>query len=62
MKELADGNEVPSRVYYYLLDWNEINQWEYIFRSFKKERLCDLNLNEFKQLFLYASSEDYKYL
>lgn len=62
MKELADGNEVPSRIYYYLLDWNDINQWEYIFRSFKKGRLCDLNLNEFKQLFLYASSEDYKNL
>lgn len=62
MKELTDGNEVPDRIYYYLLDWNDENQWDYMFKSFNKNILYNLNLNEFKQLFLHASSEDYKYL
>lgn len=62
MKELQDNTQVPSGIYYYLLDWNEKNRWDYMQRNFEKMRLCDLNLREFKQLFLFATSEDYKNL
>ena len=62
MKELQDGIQVPSGIYYYLLDWNEKNRWDYMQRNFEKMRLCDLNLREFKQIFLFATSEDYKNL
>lgn len=62
MKRLFDDHEVSARVYYYLLDWNEHNNWEYIQKTFDKQRLCDLTLNQYKMLFAYATSEDYKTL
>ena len=58
MKILSDGIEVPSRGYYYLLDWNEANQWEYMYNAFNKKRLCDLTIMEYRQLFCYATQMD----
>lgn len=58
MKTLSDGNEVTSRSYYYLLDWNEVNEWAYIAKEFKKARLCDLTTEEYKKLFEYATKND----
>jgi len=55
MKTLADGFEVSARSYYYLLDWNEVNEWMYMVHKFKKTRLCDLTKDEYKQLFQYAT-------
>ena len=60
MKTLSDGIEVSARSYYYLLDWNERDEWKYINRMFNKFRLCDLTHPEYKMLFLHATSEDYK--
>ncbi len=62
MKDLADNTKVPSRIYYYLLDWNEQDNKQTIFNQFDKLRLCDLNLDEFKLLFDYAIKCDIKYL
>ncbi len=62
MKTLSDDKEVPARGYYYLLDWNEQNELNYIQRVFNKTRLADLTLHEYKMLFKYATSEDYKNL
>jgi len=36
MKELADGKQVSARSYYYLLDWNEVNEHKFIQDSFNK--------------------------
>lgn len=47
MKTLKDGYEVSSRSYYYLLDWNEVNELQYISECFGKTRLIDLNKNEY---------------
>lgn len=58
MKTLSDGIEVPSRGYYYLLDWNEFDGWEYLFSTFNKSRLCDLTITEYKQLFKHATEVD----
>lgn len=62
MKKLSDDKEVPARGYYYLLDWNERNEWKYISQTFGKTRLCDLTLFEYKMLFKHATTEDYKEL
>jgi hypothetical protein len=55
MEKLADGFEVSARSYYYLLDWNEVNEWEYITHAFLKTRLCDLTKDEYTKLFDYAT-------
>lgn len=60
MKTLADGFEVSARSYYYLLDWNESNEWEYITHAYLKKRLCDLTKEEYKKLFDYATSLESK--
>lgn len=58
MKTLADGKEVTARTYYYLLDFNERYQWEYMFTTFNKKRLCDLNIEEYRNLFTHATEVD----
>ena len=59
MKTLADGTNVPGRMYYYLLDWNDRNGCGAHMRHvFCKERLNDLNKAEFTRLFAYAVATD----
>ena len=58
MKTLNDGYEVSARSYYYLLDWNEVNEWRYIADNFGKGRLKDLTIIEYKQLFQFATTSE----
>ena len=58
MKELTDGAQVLSRVYYYLLDFNESDNWSFIRDNFGKTMLKDLAIDEFTKLFEYASESD----
>ena len=58
MKTLADGFKVSARSYYYLLDWNEVNEWQYMAREFGKNRLMDLTRVEFKRLFNKATTSE----
>lgn len=58
MKELIDDSQVPARGYYYLLDWNEIDEWKTIARLFNTNRLCDLELHQYSQLFEIAMKSD----
>ena len=58
MKTLADKTDVVSRMYYYLLDWNEDDDKETMFKLFGKHRLCDLNREEFKRLWEEATKHD----
>jgi len=58
MKTAIDGCEVYSRVYYYLLDFNEYDNWKYISEKFNKEKLRDLTGEEIRQLFEYATQKD----
>jgi hypothetical protein len=58
MKTLTDGTEVTSRTYYYLLDFNDRYQWEYIVKKFSKTKLCDLNFEQYKELFIHATDVD----
>lgn len=59
MKELADGTTVIARTYYYLLDFNDWDNWKFLFETFGKKRLCDLNITEFRILFKHATESDY---
>lgn len=56
MKTLADGTEVSPRSYYYLLDFNDRNEWQYITSVFNKTKLSDLTTEEYKKLFEYATT------
>lgn len=58
MKVLCDQTKVPSRLYYYLLDWNESNDWTHIRERFGKTQLSKLNRREFFTLLNTAMSED----
>lgn len=58
MKTLSDGIEVAARGYYYMLDWNEVNEWAYMYETFDKKRLCDLTIKEYAQLFSYSTQID----
>ena len=62
MKTLADGTTVISRTFYYLLDWNDRDSWEFIYKNFGKKRLLDLTLEEYKILWKYATEHDTKHL
>ena len=58
MKILSDGTEVIDRTYYYLLDFNEANRWDYMTYEFGKLKLHDLTETEYWKLFKYANGCD----
>ncbi len=58
MKDLADGTRVVARMYYYLLDFNDMTRWEYIINVLQKNALRELNKAEFMQLFQHATTVD----
>lgn len=55
MKTLSDGFEVSARSYYFLLDWNEVNEGQFMAEEFGKACLKDLTRDEYKRLFIKAS-------
>jgi hypothetical protein len=58
MKELADGTHVVARMYYYLLDFNDMTGWDYIRNVLHKNALKELNKSEFLNLFNHAVNVD----
>jgi hypothetical protein len=58
MKKLSDGTEVSARTYYYLLDFNERYNWEFMYNTFNKKKLCELTIVEYRQLFEHATEVD----
>ena len=58
MKTTIDDKEVPDRCWYYLLDFNDIDQWETMMSKFDKMRLCDLESHEFWELFEFATKRE----
>jgi len=58
MKELAYGTQVSARTYYYLLDFNDRDEWKFIQDNFNKTKLKDLNIREYRQLFDHATKVD----
>lgn len=58
--KLIDGKMVPNRCWYYLLDFNERDNWETIIENFSKDRLRDLNHEEFWKFFKMATEKEIK--
>lgn len=58
MKTLADGVEVSSRTWYYLLDFNDRTGWEFMMKEFHKMRIMDLTIEEYIKLWVHATSID----
>jgi hypothetical protein len=55
MKQLADGQNVTSRSYYYLLDFNDRDGWKTIMAMFNKPKLLMLVKDEYLALFKAAT-------
>jgi len=51
-------DKVLGRCYYYLLDFNEYDNWETIIKMFNKTKLNELTVEEFWQLFKVATQKD----
>lgn len=62
MKKLADAKEVSSRSYYFLLEWNEKDEWVYMIKNFNKASLSMLTLLEYRQLFAHAVKSELEQL
>ena len=62
MKQLSEGINVSSSTYYYLLDYNDRTNWDYIQSEFGKTKLASLHKEEYKKLFQKATSDDLKSL
>ena len=58
MKELRNGEQVPSRIYYYLLDWNDHYMKVEMWNQFEKESLHELTKSEIYILFKIATERD----
>ncbi len=58
MKTLADGKEVSARSYYYLLDWNEVDEWSTLAEMFGVAKLGELTIDQYTALFQVATSEE----
>lgn len=58
MKTLADGTQVSARSYYYLLDWNEKDNWQFMRNELNEQQLCKLSRVQYKRLFNKATSEE----
>lgn len=62
MKILSDGTQVSPRGYYYLLDWNDSDNWKFMHENFDNSRLHSLNIEQYKILFKHATESDFKNL
>ena len=62
MKTLADGTTVAARTWYYLLDWNDRDNFRFMHEMFDKKRLMDLTIDEYIILWKEATANDLKYL
>jgi hypothetical protein len=58
MKELADGSQVTSRGFYFLLDWNDQNNWQIIFNLYGIMRLHELNKHQYTYLMEHAMTDE----
>lgn len=67
MKKLKSGEEIPARVYYYLLDWRDNNpqRWNKFCNEFIREKFTDwqvseLNADDCWNMFYHVTNVDLK--
>lgn len=56
--QTKENRNIPSRVWYYLLDWNEQDEWQTLRKVYEVYKLRDLNYVDIIQLFQLAQSID----
>jgi len=62
MKELADGTQVTSRSFYFLLDWNDRNNWEVMQSLYGQMKLSQLQKHQYIYLFKKAVESELEVL
>lgn len=62
MKKLADGTEVTSRSYYFLLDFNDRDNWKIMGDLWGIMKLHELNKHQYLYLFKKAIEQEVKIL
>ena len=62
MKTLKNGEQVTSRSYYFLLDFNDRDGWKTLVDNFDVKRLNDLNKEQYIKLFEIAIEAEFKLL
>lgn len=50
--------QVPSRCWYYLLEWNDKDDWATMQENFFTKKLRDLTTEQFWELFKIATDKD----
>jgi hypothetical protein len=58
MKTLNDGTKVSDRTFYYLLDFNDLDEHKLMLNFFNKKSLRELTIDEYKKLFELATTFD----
>jgi hypothetical protein len=58
MITLIDGNTVYPRTYYYLLDFNDRDNWKTLKDLFGVMKLNKLNINQYLIFFDHATNQD----
>lgn len=62
MKTIANNYEVSARSFYYLLDWNDRDNWVTIYEKFGTQKLSELTIDEYRELWLHATTTEYNNL
>ena len=62
MKELADGTQVTSRSFYFLLDWNDRNNWQVMQGLYGEMKLSQLKKHQYVYLFEKAMASELEVL
>jgi hypothetical protein len=62
MKELKNGEQVTSRSYYFLLDFNDRDSWKTLVNGFGVTKLHELNKEQYIKLFEMAVEAELKLL
>lgn len=62
MKELKNGEQVTSRSYYFLLDFNDRDSWKTLYDNFNVKRLNDLTKEQYIKLFEMAVEKELELL
>lgn len=55
--KIANNIEVSSRSYYYLLDFNDRDDWKEL-SKFNVQKLSELNLEQYLELFKIATQKE----
>lgn len=61
-KQLDTGEYIPSRIYYYLLDFNDSDGWATMRFLFNEVKLHKLSKKQIMELFVHVTVEDLKLL